>query len=184
MAKKKKQKGNSSKRGRWDNLKKEKNLKLRQDYMDTHYVNGVPSITGKGQGIPAMSAEDKDWLNRFYGEFNNAAVNHDDYSEQLHNTEELVKDCYDRNNARNRCQVNKYKAINKLKFRNWKDLDQDTIGGDFEDRFDDINDRMADHEEKTKMFKRISKVYPDLFELDEFMSFDIEMIYEKIKNQG
>jgi hypothetical protein len=182
VAKKKKEK-----RGRWDNLKKNKNLKLRQDYMDTHYINGTPSITGKGQGIRKPTDEEKDWLNRFYGEYNNAAVNHDDYDEQLHNTEELVKDCYDRNNQRNRCQVNKGKAMNTVKFRSWKDLDQDTIHGDYESidgRLEDINNRMADYDEKCKMFKKVNKAFPDLFEFDEFMSFDIDMIYERIKTQS
>ena len=183
----KKKKPRSNKRGRWDNLKKEKNLKLRQDYIDTHYINGVPSVTGKGQGIPELSPEEKDYLNKFYGEFNNGSVNHDSYDDQLHDTEELVKDCWNRNNARNRCQVNKGKAMNTVKFRSWKSLDQDTIHDDYnpiDDNLDMINDRMADYDEKTKMYKRICKVYPDLFEFDEFMSYDISMIYEKIKTQG
>ena len=53
------------KRGRWDNLNKRKNLKLRQDYMDTFFINGVTSVTGEGKGIRALSDEEKDWLDDF-----------------------------------------------------------------------------------------------------------------------
>jgi hypothetical protein len=171
----------SRKRGRWDNLNKRKNLKLRQDYMDTFFINGVTSVTGEGKGIRALTEEEKDWLNNFYGEYYNASVNHRSYEEQLHDNEELVKDCYDRNNSRNRCLLNKGKAINKVEFRSWKDFDQDTIHDDFIYE-NEQSIRLDDYDHKKKMYNRINKIYPDLFEFNEFMSYDIELIFEKIKS--
>lgn len=169
------------KRGRWDNLKKSKNLKLRQDYMDVHFINGVKSITGKGQGIRPLTPEEKDWYNSFYGEYYNASVNHKSYGDQLHDNGDLVKDCYDRNNARNRCLLNKGKAINTVEFRSWGELDQDTIG-DTEIFVETMGNRLDDYQQKEKAFKRINKAYPGLFDKDEFMSYDIELILQKINN--
>lgn len=168
-------------RGRWDNLIKRKNLKLRQDYMDVHFLNGVESVTGEGLGIRPLTPEEKDWLNEFYGEYYNASVNHREYDEQLHDNKEMVKDCYDRNNARNRCLLNKGKAINTVEFRSWGEFDQKTIddGVLYEE---EKNFKMYDYASKKKMYKRISKYYPDLFEFEEFMSYDIELIFEKIKS--
>jgi hypothetical protein len=175
VAKKKKKK-----RGRWDNLKKSKNLKLRQDYMDTHFLNGVKSVTGKGEGIRAFTPEEKDWYNEFYGEYYNASVNHDSYDDQLHNDQDLVRDCYDRNNARNRCLLNKGKAMNTVEFRSWGELDQDTISDS--DAFEEqIGNRFDDYEERRKAFKRVNRLYPNLFTEEEFMSYDTELIYNKLK---
>lgn len=168
-------------RGRWDNLIKKKNLKLRQDYMDVHFLNGVESVTGEGQGLRPLTEEEKDWLNEFYGEYYNASVNHKSYDEQMHDTQEMVKDCYDRNNARNRCLLNKGKAINTVEFRSWGEFDQKTID-DGTNHQEEQDFKMFDYEQKEKMFKRINKNYPGLFEFDEFMSYDIELIFEKIRN--
>lgn len=168
-------------RGRWDNLIKKKNLKLRQDYMDVHFLNGVESVTGEGQGLRPLTEEEKDWLNEFYGEYYNASVNHKSYDEQMHDNQEMVKDCYDRNNARNRCLLNKGKAINTVEFRSWGEFDQKTID-DGTNHQEEQDFKMFDYEQKEKMFKRINKNYPGLFELDEFMSYDIELIFEKIRN--
>lgn len=93
-------------------------------------MNGVPSVTGRGQGMRALNEEELEWLNKFEGEYTNASVSQSDperLKDQLHNTKELAKDCTDRNNARNRCLLNKKKATNELKFRSWEELDQNTI---------------------------------------------------------
>lgn len=87
----------------------------------------MKSVTGKGEGIRGLNEEEKEWLNKFYGEYVNASVNHDDYDSQLHDSEELVRDCYSRNNARNRCLLNKGKATNEVEFRSWEEFDQNTI---------------------------------------------------------
>lgn len=170
------------KRGRWDNLKKNKNLKLRQDYMDVHFLNGVKSVTGKGKGIRPLTEKEKDWYNEFYGEYYNASVNHESYDNQLHDDEDLVRDCYDRNNSRNRCLLNKGKAINKVEFRTWGEFDQDTISDSFDEYLDEFSDKVDDYDYRVRMFRRISKAYPNVFEFDEFMSYDMEMIYKKLKS--
>jgi hypothetical protein len=147
----------------------------------------MESITGKGEGIRALTAEEKDWLDKFYGEYVNASVSHDDYDDQLHNNRDMVKDCYDRNNARNRCVLNKSKAINQIEFRSWATLDQDTIGRPYDGTVEykeEMSERLDDYEQKYKMFKKVSKEYPDLFTFEEFMSYDINMIYDIINSKN
>lgn len=94
-------------------------------------MNGVKSITGSGEsGIRELNEEELEWLNKFEGEYTNASVSQSDperLKNQLHNTKELAKDCTDRNNQRNRCLLNITKSTNQLKFRNWAELDQNTI---------------------------------------------------------
>ncbi len=76
-------------------LKPELNLKSRYELIDYDYLN-------------KLSEEELDFLNRFSEEWINANLNHK--GETLHNTPELKKDCYSRNNARNRCLLTKAKA--------------------------------------------------------------------------
>ncbi len=66
------------------------NLKTRTDLIDYDYVD-------------KLSPEEKKWLNKFTEEYVNASVDPKKLKKNLHNTEKLKKDCYDRNNARNRC---------------------------------------------------------------------------------
>lgn len=115
---------------RHPNLKKRYNLKVRQDYIDTHYINGVDSVTGEGKGLRPLNEEELDWLNKFYGEYVNASVNQKSHEDQLHNTEELVKDCYNKNNARNRCVMNKVKKLDRLKYESDVDVNLSDIDCD------------------------------------------------------
>lgn len=55
-----------------------------------------------------LSPEDREWLNRFSEEYICANMNHS--GAKLHNTKEMVKSIYDRNNARNRCIYTREKA--------------------------------------------------------------------------
>lgn len=72
------------------------NLKTRTDLIDYDYIN-------------KLSEREKKWLNKFTQEYVNAGkLNKKD--RPLHKTKELKKDCYDRNNARNRCQYTRQKA--------------------------------------------------------------------------
>jgi len=53
-------------------LQKNLNTKRRQDYLDNiFYVDGVKSVdrTQKEDGIRALNADEKEWLNRFNKEF-------------------------------------------------------------------------------------------------------------------
>ena len=77
-------------------LKPELNLKSRYELIDYDYIK-------------KLSEEEKDWLNKFTEEYVNASINTEDLSKNLHNTDELKKDCYKRNNARNRDILTKAK---------------------------------------------------------------------------
>lgn len=71
------------------------NLKTRYDLVDYDYVD-------------KLSDKEKAWLNSFTEEYVHANMKHD--GKKLHKTKKLRKDCYDRNNARNRCILTKSKA--------------------------------------------------------------------------
>ncbi len=82
-------------------LKKQYNSRVRQEYLDADYTDN-------------LSPELREYYNKFIGEFYGADLNFEDLSQNLHNTEELKKDCTDRNNAQNRCQYGIAKAGNKI----------------------------------------------------------------------
>lgn len=78
-------------------LKPELNLKTRYELIDYDYVN-------------RLSEQEKEWLNKFTEEYTNASLDSKDLHKNLHNTEALKKDCYSRNNARNRDILTRAKA--------------------------------------------------------------------------
>ncbi len=59
---------------------------------------------------------EKEWLNKFTEEYVNASVDSKNLKKNLHNTEELKKDCYARNNARNRCILTLQRAQGKIEY--------------------------------------------------------------------
>lgn len=80
-------------------LDKTYNLKSRQDLLDQDYIE-------------KLNDEEKDFLNRFNEEFNNANFTH--AGKKLHKTQTLRKERYDANNARNRCRYTRAKSIGAL----------------------------------------------------------------------
>lgn len=96
MSTKKKPKNKRSKE-KFPNLKPELQLKTRYDLYDQDYTH-------------KLSEKDKAWLNKFNSEWANAALDVNNLKKNLHNTQELKKDCQDRNNARNRCILTRAKA--------------------------------------------------------------------------
>lgn len=60
--------------------------------------------------LDKLSDKDKAWLNKFTKEYVNADLDTKRPGKNLHRNKELRKDCYDRNNARNRCVWTKCKA--------------------------------------------------------------------------
>lgn len=84
-------------RTKYPALKPELNLKTRYELIDYDYIN-------------KLSEEDKKWLNKFTEEYVNASLNAENLTENFHNTTELKKDCYRRNNARNRDILTRAKA--------------------------------------------------------------------------
>lgn len=71
------------------------NLKTRADLIDQDYVD-------------KLSESDKDWLNRFNEEYVNANFKHS--GKKLHKSDTLKRDCYNRNNHRNRDILTRAKA--------------------------------------------------------------------------
>lgn len=92
MSKSKKSTGSQTRRSRYKYaaLEKSTNLKTRQNCIDDvkEYFND-------------LSEKDKEWMNTFMEEYNNANFDHG--KKHLHKTKKQKKDCYNRNNSRNRC---------------------------------------------------------------------------------
>ena len=89
---------------RYPGLDKGVNGRKRWEYLDFDYVD-------------KLSEEEKKYLNDFYEEFLSGNFSHS--GEKLHTSENweeidtLRKECYDRNNARNRCILSEAKALGK-----------------------------------------------------------------------
>lgn len=98
-------------------LSKNENLRLRQDYMDVDYINGVRDANGK-MVIRPLTDEEKTFLNNFYKEDLNASINEN--NPKFYKEKEQQLDSYNRNNQRNRCLYNREKAQGAL-----VDLDRD-----------------------------------------------------------
>lgn len=94
---------------KYPELKPNLNLKGRQDYMDTGYVNGVKDEDGKTV-IRALNDEEKKFLAQFYREWLNA----DPRDAKLYDTKEEWKSIFDENNSRNRCLLNYAKKTHNL----------------------------------------------------------------------
>lgn len=73
------------------------NPKVNQEYMDIDYLD-------------KLNEQEKEWLHKFEEEFNGASLDFKNLENNLHNTQELKKDCTDRKNARNRCTYGIAKA--------------------------------------------------------------------------
>lgn len=81
-------------------LKPHLNLKSRYDLIDYDYVD-------------QLSDEEKEWLNKFTEEYVNANLDSKNSKKNLHKSKKLKKDCYDRNNSRNRDILTRAKAQGK-----------------------------------------------------------------------
>ena len=93
----KKKKQSKRSREKYPALKPEFNLKTRYELIDYDYIN-------------KLSEDEKKWLNKFTEEYTNASLDTKNPKKNLHKTKKLRKDCYDRNNARNRCILTKANA--------------------------------------------------------------------------
>lgn len=82
-------------------IAKNANLKSRQDNIDFDYLD-------------RLSPNEKTWLSNFMDEYGSAWFRHD--GEILHNTPELKKSCYDKNNSRNRDLYSRSKARSHLHY--------------------------------------------------------------------
>ncbi len=98
MAKKRKKAANKREGTKYPALDKGLNLKSRSELIDYDYID-------------KLSESEKRWLNQFTEEYTNAGIKKG--RRNLHSTKVLKKDCYDRNNARNRCQWTREKATGR-----------------------------------------------------------------------
>lgn len=76
------------------------NLKSRTELLDYDYLH-------------KLSDEELTWLNKFTEEYVNANINTQHPRKNLHKSKAMRKDCYDRNNARNRDVLTRQRASNK-----------------------------------------------------------------------
>lgn len=91
------------------------NTKVRRENIDMDYVQ-------------TLNNDDKAWLNKFMEEYNGASFKND--GTDIHDTQELRRDCYGRNNQRNRCLYGVSKA------NGWviDQVGEEGVDDDFEDR--------------------------------------------------
>lgn len=87
---------------KYKNLDKSVNLKTRQDLIDYDYLD-------------KLSPKELEWLDKFTGEYAGAALDTENPRRNLHKTKRLRKDCYDRNNARNRDVLTRSNAMKRTK---------------------------------------------------------------------
>lgn len=64
--------------------------------------------------VHKLNDEEKEWLNKFVGEYVNAGVNSKELDKNMTDTEEWKKACYNKNNARNRCIYSRASTQEKL----------------------------------------------------------------------
>ncbi len=88
-------KSNRRSRTKYPALDPELNLRSRVEVIDFDYID-------------KLSDKEKEWLNTFSEEFNNANFGHG--KKVLHKSKLMKKDCYSKNNARNRCILTRQKA--------------------------------------------------------------------------
>lgn len=93
---------------------KNKNARQRVKYpgLDTNYALKIRRDAIDYDYVDKLSEEEKQWLNNFTEEFIGGSFNKN--KKQIH-PDELKKDCYGRNNSRNRCVYSRAQARNNVK---------------------------------------------------------------------
>lgn len=82
-------------------LRTEYNLKTRAEHIDFDYIN-------------KLNDKEKEWLNLFVEEYVNASFKPKGKGKRLHKTDALRRDCYNRNNYRNRDIMSRKIATGEL----------------------------------------------------------------------
>lgn len=118
MSKKKKRKTRRENQN-YPDLDPRFNLKSRMELIDQDYLD-------------KLSKEELEWLNKFNKETISASFNQENPRKNLHKTKKLRKECYDRNNARNRDVLTRAKAANQLD--DYEELVEKPESNDYEDR--------------------------------------------------
>lgn len=97
-------------------FKNQYNSKIRQEYTDLDYIDKLDN-TKKNVRLPdGTMVTEFEYMNIFMKEWNNADVSKQSEAKKnkLHRTAKEVKDCTDRNNARNRDVYGQARASNTL----------------------------------------------------------------------
>lgn len=97
---------------KYKNLDKSVNLKTRQDLIDYDYLD-------------KLNEKELAWLDKFTGEYAGASLDTENPRRNLHKSKKLRKDCYDRNNARNRDVLTRSNAMKRTK--TLEDIKKNTI---------------------------------------------------------
>jgi hypothetical protein len=97
---------------KYKNLDKSVNLKTRQDLIDYDYLH-------------KLNKKELEWLDKFTGEWICASLDNENPRRNLHKTKKLRKDCYDRNNARNRDILTRSNATKRTK--SLEDIKKNTV---------------------------------------------------------
>jgi len=100
-------------------LKKELNLKIRQDEIEIDYLN-------------KLTKEEAEWLNKFNEEYVNASLDREELNNNIHNTKELKQDCDRRNHSRRKCAYTVSKSKSRLNYI--EDKKVDLVIANYEDR--------------------------------------------------
>ena len=102
--------------------------------------------------VDKLTDKEKQWLNTFTEEYTNANFNHG--KKVLHKTKTQKKDCYDRNNARNRDILTREKAAGTaLYLEDIKEKDnsiKDLLGEALENEFDNLDNTNGDSNKNSK----------------------------------
>jgi hypothetical protein len=77
------------------------NLKSRTELLDYDYLH-------------KLKPEELEWLNKFTEEYVHASLDTERPKKNLHRNKTLRKECYDRNNARNRDVLTRQRASNRM----------------------------------------------------------------------
>lgn len=85
------------------------NPKIRREYIDIDYFDQLSDEKNIKLPNGEMISE-KEYINKFFGEFTGANLDFKNLENNLHNTPDLKKDCTDRNNSQNRCEYGIAKA--------------------------------------------------------------------------
>lgn len=84
-------------------LKRELNLKTRQDEIEVDYLN-------------KLNKDELEWLNKFNSEYVNASLDRENLENNLHKTKKLKQSIDKHNNERKECAYTRSKASYNLKY--------------------------------------------------------------------
>lgn len=109
---------------KYSNLKPQYNLRSRTEVIDYDYLD-------------KLNDKEKAYLNKFNKEYVNASLDVKSPRKNLHKNKALIKDCHDRNNARNRDVLTMQKAMHILAYIEDNEfVSHDKGFENFENRFD------------------------------------------------